>query len=181
MSPTKALTIGTVREISHIAEACCDFNDNWCETAVEAVSDFLDRKRIAHAPYFNGILDDVTEFGGCSADSSHAYIVLDDGTIIDPTIRQFRDSPRASAAQRKLVEGWPFLPAYPNVAVIRADNPFVFRMGYESHLTGLGWVHRPLWLARLCICKSPPLPKSAKSSERNHDSPPGHSRRKGAA
>ena len=158
--PTRALTVATVREISRIAEACCNFDDVWCEIAVQAVSDFLDRKRIAHAPYFSGILDDeVTEFGGCHADPSHAYLVLDDGTIIDPTIRQFRDSPRASAAQRKLVEGWPFLPAAPEVAVIRAEDPFAARMGYESHHTGLGWTHRPRWLARLSARKTQSLQK----------------------
>ena len=153
-SSIKSLTPEIISEISLISERTCDFHDNWCETAVQDVADYLVSINVSACPYFSGVNPDGDDFGGCSVDASHSYLVLDDGTIIDPTIRQFLDSPRASPSQKATVWGWPNNPAAPNVAVIPIGHPFISRMDYESHVTGNGWVHKPLWLELNYVTKA---------------------------
>lgn len=145
-SKLSSLTPQIMLEIARIAEATCEFDNCWCETAVQDVYDYLKSIKLAASPYFSGVLDDDREFGGCTIDWSHCHLVLKDGTVIDPTIRQFRDSPCASATQKETVEGWPYLADVNTVAVMPVGDPFIARIGYESHTTGLGWIKRPRWL-----------------------------------
>ena len=152
-SKLELLTPETIKEISRIAEETCDFYDCWCEKAVLDCKAYLDSIGLHVTPYFSGcIYDEIShaiEFGGCIIDWSHCYMVLDDGTILDPTIRQFLDSPRANPSQKSTVCGWPFLNAAPNVAVIPINHKFISKIGYESHDTGIGWINKPNWFTKI--------------------------------
>lgn len=116
--------------------------DGQCIEATEAGEDILDEMGIEYGEYSSGEL-----WGGVAIDDSHHYIVLlPSGVIIDPTIRQFIEGPKASEDQRRAASGYPHFRDVPHVAVIGPRNPFVERMGYESHTTGRGWVRYWPWL-----------------------------------
>jgi len=128
-----------MRRIVQLAQAC-DPEDDWCATATDAVGDYLGRNGIGATQYYPS--DE--RFGGFAADATHAYLVLDDGTIVDPTITQFVE--RGSPRQRARVAGYPTLPGFPSVAVVPPGHPFVQQAEYESHRYGLGYTCRPAWV-----------------------------------
>lgn len=121
-----------------------DYSDAWCSIGSEAVADFLNSEGVAASLYAASWGE--REWGGVRIDPSHEWVVLDkDGTILDVTICQFIDSPRAHPDQRRIASGYPYVVGYPEIAVVPADDLFVKKMGYESHLTGGGWAFRPKW------------------------------------
>lgn len=123
---------------------------DWCGVTAELVEAVLQRLGVDATAY----LPDFEGSGGVAIDGSHAYVVLDDGTIIDATIRQFLDSPRATVGQRAAAAGYPRVPGFPEIAVIPANHPFVCQMGYESHLSGHGWKRKPPWWSKRFRCES---------------------------
>ena len=138
------LTHTQFSKVAAIAENCKDFDDDWCGAATDEVSSYLNRGGIQHiiyAPSFGS-------WGGVKIDASHTYIVLEDGTIIDSTVRQFIESRYATAEQKRVAGGYPHKARAPTVAVIPATDPFIDRMEYESHTTGYGWNALPRWHRR---------------------------------
>lgn len=134
-----------------IGKAATDFRDQrtggrWdggCVDVTEDAEAILGEHDISYETYAahcDGL------FGGVSHDDTHHYVVLDNGWIIDPTIRQYIEGPRASAEQIQAASGYPHHPAVPHVAVVPPDHPFVAQMGYESHTTGGGWTIYQPWL-----------------------------------
>lgn len=122
------------------------FLGEWCGTASDAVASYLNKHGIRADVYAPGSTDDFSiSWGGVKIDESHVWIVLRDGTIIDPTIRQFIDSHRAGKTQKAVASGYPYIAGHPNIAVIPPDHPFIEKMGYESHIEGRGWARKPTW------------------------------------
>lgn len=74
---------------------------------------------------------------GARLDPSHAYVVLRsrdprwDFTILDPSIRQYLDAPKASRTQRELATPYPHHPTVPDLAIVPPGHPFYARMGYN--------------------------------------------------
>lgn len=127
--------------IEKIALDCRDFDNDWCGEGSDRIETYLTSLGIEcdlYAPSF-GI------FGGINIDDSHAWAVLADGTIIDATITQYRDAPRASSEQKRAIEGFPTLPGSEYIAVIPVGHPFIQQLQYESHIVGKGWRSRPPW------------------------------------
>lgn len=141
-----------LREIDRVAQECYDPNDAWCVIGSEAVSHLLTKHSIDHAHVGSNFM---VGMGGVKIDDTHEYIVLlPSGWIIDPTIRQFIDAGRPSEEQKRIASGYPFRKAAPRVALIAPGDPFVEKMGYDSHLTGrpfkqyYPWMHvsRDEWM-----------------------------------
>lgn len=99
----------------------------WCGYASDAVSKLLWENGIEHY----GIN------AGCRIDTSHAYLALisDDPmwhlAIVDVTVRQFIDSPRASEGQKKIASHYPYSRLAPSIAIVPPGHPFYATMGYN--------------------------------------------------
>jgi hypothetical protein len=118
-------------------DECCDGKwDGGCVEVTELAEEILTAESIEYFTYTSHC-DDL--WGGVSHDETHHYVILDNGWIIDATIRQYIEGPRASAAQIAAASGYPHHPEVPHVAVIPPDHPFVAQMGYESHMKGGGF------------------------------------------
>jgi len=132
-----------MRRVRDLAWSCQEreVDDDWCSAATETVASYLIKNGIEAAEYY-GTLG--LRFGGVKIDPSHSYIVLSDGTIVDPTITQYIE--RGNAIQRRAASGYPYLEGTDDIAVIPRDHPFVKKMGYESHKFGLGFALRPFWV-----------------------------------
>jgi hypothetical protein len=127
-------------------------SDDWCGQATEDISDYLTKQGVVHTAYHVGgeyWWDDnkdtfapegegrwVPRFGGTDWDPSHAYIVLEDGTILDATITQFT---------RGQCEDYPRHPDYQDIGIIPYGHPLSAQ--YEAHQTGFGLTERPEWLS----------------------------------
>jgi len=147
-APKPPISEELVRQIwkatSEIADECGGIYGGICVDATDAAERILDSAGIAYGEYASNP-DEL--WGGAAIDSTHHYVVLlPSGWIIDPTIRQFIDSPHASDDQRKAAEGYPHFTSAPNVAVIPPNHPYIDQMGYESHTTGRGWTEYHPWL-----------------------------------
>ncbi len=130
-------------EIDRLAQEMECKDDDWCGRATEDIAEYLEENGIEATPYMPGEdYETEQEFGGVSWDRSHAYIVLEDGTIIDPTITQF------TAGQ---FEDYPHHPSAPNVAVIPYGHPF--GENYEVHQTAHGFMERPEWLKESAVVR----------------------------
>ncbi len=130
-------------EIDRLAQEMECKDDDWCGRATEDIAEYLEENGIEATPYMPGEdYETEQEFGGVSWDRSHAYIVLEDGTIIDPTITQF------TAGQ---FEDYPHHPSAPNVAVIPYGHPF--GENYEVHQTAYGFIERPEWLKESAVVR----------------------------
>jgi len=139
------LTSEVMQAVEKVALDCLDFDDAWCLTGSESVAEYLRSVGIEATHYCSTGYD---IFGGVNIDSSHEYVVLSDGTVLDPTITQFRDAPRASMEQKEAVAGFPTLPGSAFVAVIPVGHPFLERLEYESHTKGKGFLLKPVWFQR---------------------------------
>ncbi len=132
----------TIEEIALISYDEVGY-DNWCETVCEVVGEYLLSLGIG---YF-------IDWSGASFDGTHTFIRLKDGWIVDPTITQFRDAPRASKKQREAVAGFPHHPAAPLVAVIPESHALYreygghFRLHSDDDLEELG-IGRPYDIRR---------------------------------
>ncbi len=130
-------------EIDRLAQEMECKDDDWCGRATEDIAEYLEENGIEATPYMPGEdYETEQQFGGVNWDSSHAYIVLEDGTIIDPTITQF------TAGQ---FEDYPHHPSAPNVAVIPYGHPF--GENYEVHQTAHGFIERPEWLKESAVVR----------------------------
>jgi hypothetical protein len=116
---------------------CCDgVWDGGCVEVTELAEEILDAEGIeyfVYAAHSDGF------WGGACYDETHTYVILAGGWIIDPTIRQFIEGPRAHPDQIAAATGYPHHPEVPHVAVIPPDHPFIEQMKYESHLRGGGF------------------------------------------
>jgi hypothetical protein len=138
-------------EIATDPEVCeydpVNYSGSWCTSASDAIAEWLNAQNIKADVYAASWTPDepFVPWGGVKIDDSHTWIVLEDGTILDPTIRQFIDSPNANAEQQKTARGYPYVNGFPDVAVVPVGHPFIKKMGYESHTTGGGWAEVPSW------------------------------------
>lgn len=137
-----------IDQIAHSQDVCRPFEsegrtvwDDWCASASEPIAEYLEEQGIRAVAYE----PDFETFGGVPIDRSHVWVVLmDDGTIVDATITQYLSG---SPEQIATVEGYPHDDRWPDIAVVAATDPFVARMGYESHTKGRGWSDpKPEWL-----------------------------------
>jgi len=114
-----------------------------CGATAELVERYLRELGIEATAY----MPDFEGGGGVAHDESHAYIVLYEGTVIDPTIRQYLESPAAPEVQKRAAFGYPHVEGFPEIAVVPPTHPFIRKIGYESHTTGKMWLHGKRWEA----------------------------------
>jgi hypothetical protein len=97
------------------AEEIKDYDDDWCGMATDEAQTILDEYGI-QSHYMPQ---------GAGGDESHTYVnLMPSGTIVDLTVRQYIDSPRAGWAQKALFSGYPRDPRWPSVAIIPKNHPF---------------------------------------------------------
>jgi hypothetical protein len=108
--------------------------DSYCGDVSELVADMLTSR---------GIEATAIE-GGAGFDSSHAYVILADGTIVDPTLDQFFKGGRGNWGDDN---GWDNNPFFGQVAVFAPDDPYA--QHYYTHRdppSNDGFEHGRIWV-----------------------------------
>ena len=109
-----------IERIAHKLWPGPKYDDDWCGPATDAIVDFLRSQGVQAQGVWGNFEGDT----GIEWDQGHAFVVMPGGTVIDATIRQFIDSPRASAGQKRKASAYPSVKSAPSIAVVPPEHPF---------------------------------------------------------